>query len=156
MHLSEVLDPDRICIDGNCQSKTSVLLKISHILSHNETHLNSNDLFDAYCKREQLGSTAIGQGIMIPHIRCAEITKPKACFIKLASPIDFAAPDKQPVDLIIGLIVPKDHFEQHLQLLNGIVKQFNVPGFREQCRKTLNKEQLFKLICTDQLKIENL
>ncbi|KTD08439.1 PTS sugar transporter subunit IIA [Legionella jamestowniensis] len=150
MQLYQVIHPNCVYIDASSQSKTAMLLKISQLVNHVYPELGIQELFDAYWKRESLGSTAIGQGVAIPHIRSAAITMPKACLIRLLNPIDFGAEDKQPVDLAIGLIVPQEQTHQHLQLLNAIVKQFNQTSFRELCRQTTCVESLYELIKTQQ------
>ncbi|WED43421.1 PTS sugar transporter subunit IIA [Legionella cardiaca] len=146
MQLRQVIHPSNVCIDCTSQSKTAVLLKLSQLLSHTYPELDAQQLFDAYWKRESLGSTAIGQGITIPHVRSAEITSPKACIIRLLHPVDFGAQDKQPVDLVIGLVVPQEQIDQHLQLLDTIIKQFNEPSFRAACRRVTSNEALYDLI----------
>lgn len=83
------------------------------------------DIFDALFEREKLGSTAIGHGCALPHGRIEGLTKPQFATLTLAEPLDFDAPDGEPVDVILGLIVPSASAsdtaskaaEQHLQLL---------------------------------------
>ncbi|CEK09677.1 PTS sugar transporter subunit IIA [Legionella hackeliae] len=146
MQLCQVIHPSDVCIDSTSHSKTAVLLKISQLLSQTYPELDPQELFDAYWKRECLGSTAIGQGITIPHIRSAAINTPKACVIRLLNPIDFGAEDKQPVDLVIGLVVPQEQVNQHLQLLDAIIKQFSQSSFRDLCRQTMCPNELYQLV----------
>ncbi|MCA0402267.1 MAG: PTS sugar transporter subunit IIA [Proteobacteria bacterium] len=150
MHLSSLFSTDCIYIDSNSQSKTAVLLKISQILSQNLPFLDAESLFDAYWKRESLGSTTIGHGITIPHIRVKGLVKPKACLLKLVNPVDFCAEDKQPVDLVIGLIVPEEKPEEHLKLLAAIIQRFRIASFRCNCRKANNKDYLYKLLTNEE------
>lgn len=154
MQLCQVIHPNCVFIDSASQSKTAVLLKISQLLGQVYPELDVEELFDAYWKRESLGSTAIGQGITIPHIRSDAIKEPKACVIRLLHPIDFGAEDKQPVDLVIGLIVPQEQINQHLQLLAAIIKQFNQASFRELCRQTTCPDHLYKLLHEESIIIE--
>lgn len=154
MQLCQVIHPHCVHIDASSQSKTAMLLKISQLLNYVYPELDIQELFDAYWKRESLGSTAIGQGVAIPHIRSTKITTPKACLIRLLNPIDFGAEDKQPVDLAIGLIVPQEQTNQHLQLLNAIVTQFNQASFRRLCRQTTCSESLYELININSAAIE--
>ncbi len=146
MPLCHVLNPSSVYIDSTSQSKTAVLLKISQLLSQNRPKLDFQELFAAYWKRESLGSTAIGQGITIPHISTPMITTACACVIRLLNPVDFGATDKQPVDLVIGLLVPQEQIDSHLTMLAAIVEQFSLPVFREACRRMVNKEALYELL----------
>ncbi|KTD23177.1 PTS sugar transporter subunit IIA [Legionella londiniensis] len=135
-----------ICLDEASQSKTAVLLKISQLIHQNNPKLSIESLFDAFWKRETLGSTAIGHGIIIPHIRSQAAEETQACFLKLKTPIDFGAEDKQPIDLVIGLVVPQTNTTQHLALLNGICQEFGKPSLRNACRAANDEEELFRLL----------
>lgn len=155
MQLCHAVNPNSVYIDSTSQSKTAVLLKISQLLSREQPQLDAQDLFDAYWKRESMGSTAIGQGITIPHIRVSGITQPQACVIRLLNPVDFGATDKQPVDLVIGLVVPQDQqVDQHLQILASIIKQFSITSFREACRRMVDSEALYKLLVSETVETE--
>ncbi|WP_419420220.1 PTS sugar transporter subunit IIA [Legionella sp. D16C41] len=146
MELSYFLTLEHVCVDSVSQSKTAVFHKISELFSTTTPELNFDELFDAYWQREILGSTAIGHGIIVPHLRLPNVTRPKACFIKLIHPIDFGAEDKQPADLVMGLIVPCNQEEHHLTLLAAIIKQFRDVNFRNACRKANNAESLYNLM----------
>ncbi len=156
MEFLQTLHLNRICIDPRSQSKTAVLLKISQLLSPYTPTFTTECLFDAYWKRESMGSTTIGQGITIPHVRLEKFAYPLSCFIKLLNPIDFGAEDKQPIDLVIGLAVPSEQANQHLQLLSSIIKQFKVPAFQKACRSAAKPEELYKLLSYKTLATEML
>lgn len=146
MQLRHIIHLNSVCIDPVAINKTAVFLKVSQLLSQTSNCLDKQALFDAYCQRERLGSTAIGQGISIPHIRSSQVTRAKACVIRLLHPVDFNAEDKQLVDLVIGLVVPQKLNQQHLQLLSDIVKQFGEPLFRETCRQADTQEDFYRLL----------
>jgi hypothetical protein len=64
--------------------------------------LNVGDdiVFDALLKREDLGSTGVGDGVAIPHVRLEQVKTPFGIMARLRDPIDFEAVDGQPVDLV--------------------------------------------------------
>ncbi|ARG98198.1 PTS sugar transporter subunit IIA [Legionella micdadei] len=146
MHLNQLINLNTVYIDAVSQSKMAVLLKLSQLLCQNHPNLNPEELFEAYWKRESLGSTAIGQGITIPHVRTTYLEEPIGCVIRLLNPVDFGATDKQPIDLVIGLLVPQEQTEQHLKILAAIVDQFRAPTFREACRRASNQEELYHFL----------
>ena len=146
MQFRDLLSKNSIHIDTTAQSKTAVLLKMSQLLSANHPELAADTLFDSYWKRESMGSTTIGHGIIIPHIRSADIDKTCACMLKLQNPVDFGAIDKQPIDLVIGLVVPQHQTDQHLQTLTHIIQQFSNPEFRSACRTSRDQEDLFAVV----------
>lgn len=146
MHFSELFTKNNVCLDASARSKTGALLKISQLLSQTNAALDADMLFDAYWKRESMGSTAIGHGIIIPHIRSELVNKTCACFVKFEYPVDFGAEDKQPIDLALGLVVPTHQTDQHLQTLRKIIIQFSNPLFRTACREASDAHALYQLM----------
>lgn len=92
------------------------------------------DIFDALITRERLGSTALGHGIALPHSRLANIDEPIAAMITLSEGVDCEAPDDQPVDVLVGLLVPTHCNDEHLKILAALAKRFSDDYFREEVR----------------------
>jgi nitrogen PTS system EIIA component len=149
MQLTAIVHQDRVCIDESAESKTAALLKVSQLLCQNQTDLDVQNIFDSFWRRDSLGSTSIGHGIIIPHIRSASIQDTLACFLKLEHPIDFGAEDKQPIDLVFGLIAPEDNPEQHLEVLKHIAKLFNQPEARQACRNANDSSELYRALTNE-------
>lgn len=149
MKFHDLLSSGNICVDAVSQSRTAVLMNLSQVMHECNPALDTKQLFDAYLARENLGSTAIGHGIMIPHICLPSINKTHACFIKLQNPVDFNAEDKQPVDLIFGLASATNSADQHLQILSRIVTEFSNPSFANACRTASSKQELFNILTTE-------
>ena len=124
--------------------KKRALEYLSELLSHEQTALESEELFSAFLERERLGSTAIGHGVAIPHIRSDKINKPLAALLHLSESIDFGNND-EPVDLVLGLIVPTEDPEQHLGVLAEIARQFSVADFRQQLRQASDNQSLHSI-----------
>jgi PTS system nitrogen regulatory IIA component len=151
MLFNELLNQNSVCLDTSAQSKSAVLLKVSQILHQNYPSLNANTLFAAYWKRESLGSTAIGHGIIIPHVRSGAIQKSCAAMLKLHHPVDFDAQDKQPVDLVFALVIPQQQTDRHLQTLTKVIKLFSDPIFRSNCRAAKDPSTLYQLFVNYEL-----
>lgn len=127
-------------------SKKKILEAIANTLSSNIVQLKENDLFDSLVQREKLGSTAIGHGCAIPHCRANDIDQVYACFLKLNTPIDFDAPDKEPVDLIFAIVVPEEATELHLNLLAYIAERLRDQNTRKALRDAKSNEDLYQLL----------
>ena len=84
--------------------------------------LDAREVLDALLAREKLGSTALGEGVAIPHCRLDGCTAPVGVLLTLAEPIDYDAPDDEPVDLLFILVVPQSNDEQHLQILAALAE----------------------------------
>lgn len=146
MLFSQIITPETVTIDYKSESKTAVLRQLSQLFSRNIPDTEQQALFEAYWEREQLGSTAIGNGIVVPHIHLPALKEPRGCFIKLIHPVDFGAKDKQPIDLVVGVLSPQHQNQQHLIILSNIVKEFSCPDFCKACRNKTDAASLYALI----------
>jgi PTS system nitrogen regulatory IIA component len=86
-------------------------------------------------KRDELGSTGIGAGVSIPHARFRELKRPFGLLVRLKQPIDFAAIDGEPVDLVFLLMLPA---LRQLDQLNALATV---------ARKLRDREVLRRLRC---------
>ncbi len=101
---------------------------------------------DSLNAREALGSTAVGNGVAIPHARLAGLQHVVAAFIRPKVPIPFDAPDRKPVSDILVLLVPEEALQEHLQVLAGIAHLFSERRFRDQlhsCGSPLEVSRIF-------------
>lgn len=105
MIFSTLLEPGRVLCNVEGRSKKHALDILSELLS-SAADLDQGEAFQSLIAREKLGCTAIENGIAIPHGRLPELAAPVGAFLKLSRPIDFDMPDREPVDLIFGLLVP--------------------------------------------------
>ena len=97
-------------------------------------------------RREQVGSTGLGEGVAIPHARIKDLLYIQLAYVRLKSPIPFGAPDGKPVSDILVLLVPKQATEEHLTILAEATRLFSDARFREhlhQCGQSAAVKQLF-------------
>lgn len=89
----------------------------------------------ALSAREKLGSTGLGRGVALPHAIVMGLDAPVLKFVRLAKPIDFAAPDGEPVDLLLMLIVPDESGGEKLKALSACARALRrdscIAGLRE-------------------------
>ncbi|HXV36244.1 MAG TPA: PTS sugar transporter subunit IIA [Myxococcota bacterium] len=101
-------------------------------------------LFQVLLAREALGSTAIGDGIAIPHVRnpiVLHLSRPSVTLCFLERPVDFGALDGQPVSTLFTLISPT--VRAHLHLLSLLAFALRDPGFRAAVRSQASREEIF-------------
>ncbi len=82
------------------------------------------DVTAAFIRREQLGSTAIGGGYAVPHIKHPSITELVGAVAYAPDGIDFRAVDGEPVNMVILLISPPNQPGDHLRALERISRFF--------------------------------
>ena len=119
---------------------------ISNTLAKKNEELSSREIFESLCAREQLGSTALGNGVAIPHGRINGTQIVEALFLQLTNPMPYDADDGKPVDLIFALAVPKHCTEDHSKLLAGIADRFSDPELLEQLRKAADANEIWHLL----------
>ncbi len=144
--LGEILSPDRVCFDADASSKKKALELLSELMSSAQGAPDSRAGADRLLAREKLGSTALGHGVAIPHGRCANLSSAVAAFIKLREGVDFDAPDGEPVDLVVGLLVPEECTDGHLQLLAQLAELFSQGELREKLRSPMSSPDLLQLL----------
>lgn len=147
---SDLLSPGRILAGVRISSKKRLLELISVTLAKKNKDLSSREIFESLCAREHLGSTALGNGVAIPHARIKNTEAAEALFIQLVKPLPFDADDGQPVDLIFALIVPEHCTEDHSKLLSNIADRFGDPVLQEQLRNSADANAIFHLLSTTQ------
>ncbi|MBB5014590.1 PTS sugar transporter subunit IIA [Rehaibacterium terrae] len=146
MHLLDLLSPARVSAGVHATSKKRLLESLARLLTDNQDGALEAAVFDSLCARERLGSTALGHGVAIPHGRTAGLAAATGAFIRLAEPIDFGAPDGQPVDLVFALAVPEHFTHQHLLLLSQLAEMFGDAAFRERLRAAKDSTALYRLL----------
>ena len=116
MNINDMLSNNAFLVNFNGTSKKQVLEELSK-LAETQLGINSRSLLENLTKREKLGSTAVGNGIAIPHANVPSINKPHVFVCTLLNGLDFNSTDDLPVDIIFLLIAPDNHGSEHLQAL---------------------------------------
>jgi len=116
MNINDMLYADSFLVNFNGTSKKQVLDELSK-LAEKKLEINSRTLLENITKREKLGSTAVGNGISIPHANVPNIEKCYVFVSTLVNGIDFNSIDDQLVDIVFLLIAPDNNGSEHLQAL---------------------------------------
>ena len=140
-----MLSDKSFLVNFEASSKKNVLDKLSK-LAEKYTKINSRILLEALTKREKLGSTAVGNGIAIPHANCPDIDKPKVFVALLSNSLDFNANDDQPVDIIFLLLAPENCGSEHLQALALVSRLLRNKELTTKLRGCKNTESAFAVI----------
>jgi PTS system nitrogen regulatory IIA component len=149
MKIKEILTIDNIRANAQSETKKNALELMSQLLLVHEKTLDLKSVFTNIVTRERLGTTGIGHGVAIPHCRMIGVKTPLASLVHLAHPINFDAPDDQPVDLLFGLLLPEKSTDVHLQLLADIASKCSKPEYRDNLRNANNNETLFQLVISE-------
>ncbi|AUM01201.1 PTS IIA-like nitrogen-regulatory protein PtsN [Zoogloeaceae bacteirum Par-f-2] len=129
--IAQLLPLSNVVVDLDASSKKRVFEQAG-LLFENHQGIARSVVFDSLFARERLGSTGLGQGIAIPHGRIKGLKEAAGAFFRLATPVQFDAPDGRPVNILFILLVPEQANETHLQLLSELAQMFSDRDFREQ------------------------
>ncbi len=142
-----VLDPQ------TAESRKQILGVISNALGH-KLDIDGRDILEAVIERENLGSTAVGEGVVIPHARIHGLEAPVGGFARLNEGIDFDAPDGRDCDLIFVLLAPHVSGADHLRALAQVSRAFRNAKLREQLREANTKEDISAVICPSMVSVD--
>ena len=145
MKFSALLNKENTLCQVECASKKSALEIISH-LAAKKLSLPPQVLFDSLISRERIGSTGIGSGVAIPHVKIDKSLPATAVFLQCVDAIDFDAIDGKKVDILFAVFVPEDQCDRYLEALSEVSKSLLEKGFLRQLRAAKESESLFSLL----------
>ncbi len=127
--------------------KASVLRAVVHIMRLPEV-VDRGYLYEVLLAREALGSTGIGDGIAIPHVRnpiVLHIPRPMIALCFLDNQIDFGALDGQPVGILFTLVSPT--VRAHLHLLSKLAYALRNPQFKDVVMRHGSRQEIYTEAC---------
>jgi PTS system nitrogen regulatory IIA component len=145
------VDLEQICqivdtvIDLSARSKGALLYDLAHRAAL-VLKVDDDVVFSALLKREELGSTGVGNGVAIPHVRLAQVNKPFGIVARLKEPIDFDSIDGEPVDLVCLLLLSKENEQAQLNTLASVARRLRSPEVLEQLRSAANRVVLYNIM----------
>jgi len=145
MKISTLLDKDAILSQFPCASKKSALEKISQIAAE-KLGLDNQGLFEDLIAREKIGSTGVGSGIAIPHVKISSELPATAVFLQCEQGIDYDSYDGNKVDILFAIFVPEDLCKEYLSALSEMSKKLLDKQLLRQLRGAQTSEQLFELL----------
>jgi nitrogen PTS system EIIA component len=146
MKITDILSPDAIIPDLKGVTKPTVLAEIAQLLAAKHPEIALEDLKAVLAERERLGSTAIGDGIAIPHGKLRGVTKIIGAFGRHIKGVDFESLDGGPTHLLFVLIAPEDSASLHLKALARVSRLLKESSFRERLMAANGADELFRLI----------
>mgnify|MGYP005652465205 CR=1 FL=1 len=145
LELANILSPARTLCRAPVVSKKRFFETAAELINGDQKEIATELVFASLLAREKLGSTALGEGIAIPHCRMANCSQAVGSLITLSEPVDFEAPDRQGVDILFVLLVPEEGHQEHLDILAGLAGLLSRPDFCDQLRAANDASQLYQV-----------
>jgi len=143
--LAAILPVEQVLTGTGIASKKRAFEEVG-FLFESQHGLSRASVTDSLFSRERLGSTGLGNGVAVPHGRIKGLKLPLAAVLLLEQAIGFDAPDNQPVDLLVFLLVPEAATQKHLELLSEIAALLSDEARRAAMRRCASAEALHGLI----------
>jgi PTS system nitrogen regulatory IIA component len=127
-------------------TKSEVLQELAQHLSAHYTEIDTGKLVEVLWERERLGSTAIGDGIAIPHGKLAGLRGVLGLFGRHRGGVDFESLDGNPTRLFFLLVAPEDSVGHHLKALARVSRLLKDAEFRRRLIEAPGSAELLELI----------
>jgi PTS system nitrogen regulatory IIA component len=145
MPLNDLVAPQAIVPALKVNNKKQALQELAERAA-DLTGRTEREILEVLMQRERLGSTAIGNGIAIPHGKLPRLERLFGLFARLDRPIDFEALDGQPVDLIFLLLAPESAGADHLKALARVARMLREPEITRMLRDSQDREALYAVL----------
>ena len=146
--LDDLIAPGAVLANVPASSKKAVLTTLG-LTAAAHWGLAPRAVTDALAQREKLGSTGFGGGVAIPHAKLAGISSVTGMVVRLAQPIEFAAVDDMPVDLVFLMLSPVDAGADHLKALARVSRRLRDRDFLAKLRGAGSPDAIYALFADD-------
>lgn len=118
--LTSLLKDDCIELNLEGSNKSQIINELVEIIAKSGRCKNKKQLADALMDREKLGSTAIGNGVALPHAKIEGVKQTVLAFGRSVAGVDFNSLDGEKTHFFFMLISPKEDIGSHLKILAKI------------------------------------
>lgn len=146
MKILDILPPASIVADLKGTTKLEVLDELATVLSQSHPQIAKDRLVEVLLDREKLGSTAIGEGIAIPHGKMPRLPGVVAAFGRSRAGVDFQSLDGGLTQLFFLLVAPEDASGAHLKALARVSRLLRDKEFRRALLEAETAEQIHATI----------
>lgn len=153
MKLLNFLKPEYIAVGLTADSKEELLTKMVDLASKNPHVLDKEKVRTAILERERIMSTGVGKGFAIPHGKTDAVNDIVLAFATMAEPVDYAAMDNEPVQLVLLLVSRDSDVGSRLKLLSRASKVMNSDSARKSLIGAKNADEILSIFRTEEERI---
>jgi nitrogen PTS system EIIA component len=146
MKIEDILAEDLVIPALTARSKADVLEELASAVSRVHPELDRARLVQALEDRERLNSTALGDGVAIPHGKLPGLKRVFAAFGRSRPGVDFQSLDGKPTHLFFLLVAPEDSAGAHLKALARISRLLKDEAFRVRLLQAADRHELWTTI----------
>ena len=146
MRIEDILAPEMVVAELKATTKAGVLEELASLVAAQHPEIDRARLVEALDERERLNSTALGEGVAIPHGKLPALRRVFAAFGRSSAGVDFQSLDGKPTHLFFLLVAPEESAGAHLKALARISRLLKDEGFRTRLRTATDAEALYRTI----------
>src|SRR5690242_12821489 len=146
MKIVDFVRPELIKADLAARDKAEVIKELAGQLAAHVSGVDRESLTRVLLERERLASTAIGEGVAIPHGKLDAVGKLVACVGRAQGGVDFDSMDGRPTHLFFVLVAPENSTGVHLKALARISRLFKDPDFRTRMLQAKDAVEMFRIL----------
>lgn len=145
MRIVDLLKPEAIRLHQTLADKSEAIERLID-LHASVGNVRDKEVFRAeILKREELGSTAVGDGIAIPHAKSETVAAPGLAAMTVPNGVDYGAPDGKPSDILFMIAAPLDG-DLHLEVLSRLMTLLMDEGLRAKLKAAKTPEEFLTAI----------
>ena len=145
MRIIDLLKSDAIELNTLASSKSEAIDKLVALHEKARNLLDVNAYKTAILERENQGTTAIGEGIAVPHAKSDSVKTPGLSAMTVPSGVDYNAPDGKPSDILFMIAAPLDG-DLHLEILSRLMVMLMEPEFCADLRNAKTADEFLSII----------
>lgn len=146
MKITDLLKKDSIDLNVEASNKKDILKKAVELMDNNGNIIDKDKYLELVLKREEEGTTGIGEEIAIPHGKGDSISAPGLAAMVIPNGVDFEALDEKPVKLLFLIAAPNTKENVHLEVLSRLSTLLMDEKFREELINAQSKDEFLKII----------
>ena len=152
MRVIDFLKEDAIIADLQATTKAGALAELADRMARLEPNVDGEQLRRVLEERELLASTAIGDGIAIPHGKLDSIGQLAGALARSVPGIEFESIDGKPTHLVFMLVAPVSSTGVHLKALARLSRLFRDADFRRRLLAAPSREDMYRVIADEDAK----
>ena len=146
MKITDLLSKDAIKLNGIANSKQDAINKLVDLMAKNGNLTDKEKYTQVVLKREEEGSTGIGEGIAIPHGKTDAVSKPGLSAMVINDGVEFDSLDGQPAKLLFLIAAPNTKDNVHLDVLSRLSTLLMDTEFRKSLMEAKTPEEFLRYI----------
>lgn len=145
MRIVDLLNKDSILLGGSPKSKSEAIDMLVELQTKGGNIADKDEYKKGILAREEKGSTAVGEGIAIPHAKSEAVKAPSLAAMTVLEGVDYEALDDEPSNLLFMIAAPNDG-DVHLEVLSRLMTILMDEDFREKLLNAKDKDEFLKII----------